>query len=208
MIPLMIDLRGKKVVIFGGGEVAARKAAFFAREAAVVVVSRSFTADLEELAVQRIREDISPESREVIHRILDGAFLAVLATSDRAANRFLEEICAAEGVLVNDAMGEAGDVIVPSVVQGKGYVIAISTYGKAPTLPRFVREHLEATFPHMEEMVLLQESLRRELKATGTSWQERAAILHAVLCDPAVWNALAAGQETAGRLARERYLHG
>jgi len=71
-----------------------------------------------------------------------------------------------------------------------------------------VREHLEATFPHMEEMVQLQESLRRELKAGGVGWQERAAILHAVLCDPAVWEALGAGQETAGRMARGRYLHG
>ncbi|MDD1674597.1 MAG: bifunctional precorrin-2 dehydrogenase/sirohydrochlorin ferrochelatase [Methanomicrobiales archaeon] len=204
----MIDLRGKKVIIFGGGEIAARKAAFFAREAAVVVVSRSFTSELEGLPVQRVRADIGSAEPDVIHRILDGAFLAVLATPDHSVHRFLGEICTAQGILVNDAMGEAGDVIVPSVVQGKGYVVAISTYGKAPTLPRFVREHLEATFPHMEEMVQLQESLRRELKAGGVGWQERAAILHAVLCDPAVWEALGAGQETAGRMARGRYLHG
>ena len=43
MIPLMIDLAGKKVVIFGGGEVGARKARFFAPEAEVTVISRSFS---------------------------------------------------------------------------------------------------------------------------------------------------------------------
>jgi precorrin-2 dehydrogenase/sirohydrochlorin ferrochelatase len=122
-------------------------------------------------------------------------------------NHFLRQICREKGVLVNDAMGEAGNVIVPSVVQGNGYVVAISTYGRAPTLPRFLREHLEATFPHLEDMVLLQESFRRELKARGIGWQQRAAVLHAVLGDPDVWEALAQGKDAAERLVRGRYLH-
>jgi precorrin-2 dehydrogenase/sirohydrochlorin ferrochelatase len=123
-------------------------------------------------------------------------------------NRLIRDCCRAAGVFVNDAVGEAGDVIVPSVVQGDGYLIAISTFGRAPTLPRFMREHLEETFPHMEDMVRLQEHLRHELKGHGVPWKQRAAILHAVLRDAEVWRALAQGEAAAAVLARGRYLHG
>jgi precorrin-2 dehydrogenase/sirohydrochlorin ferrochelatase len=207
MIPLMIDLTGKKVVIFGGGEVAARKAAFFAQEADVVVVSRSFTADLQALPVERVQEDLAVGERGTVDRVLQGAFLAVPATSDPAVNRFLRTVCRSAGVLVNDTMGEGGDVIVPSVVQGEGYVVAISTGGRAPTLPRFLREHLEATFPQMEAMVRLQEQVRRLLREQGVAWQERSDILHAVLSDAEVWSALAQGGDAAEDLVRRRYLH-
>jgi precorrin-2 dehydrogenase/sirohydrochlorin ferrochelatase len=122
-------------------------------------------------------------------------------------NRFLRTVCRSAGVLVNDAMGEGGDVIVPSVVQGEGFVVAISTGGRAPTLPRFLREHLETTFPQMEAMIRLQERVRRKLRDKGVAWQERAAILHAVLSDAEVWAALAQGEDAAVRLVQGRYLH-
>ena len=73
MIPLMIDLAGKKVVIFGGGEVGARKARFFAPEAEVTVISRSFSPLLSSLTIQRVTRELSDLREEEIWPMLDGS---------------------------------------------------------------------------------------------------------------------------------------
>ena len=86
MIPLMIDLAGKKVVIFGGGEVGARKARFFAPEAEVTVISRSFSPHLSSLKIQRVTRELSDLREEEIWPMLDEVFLAVAATPDTSLN--------------------------------------------------------------------------------------------------------------------------
>lgn len=52
-LPLMLDLAGKEVVIFGGGEVGERKASLFCDCARVVVISRDFTPLLGQLSERK-----------------------------------------------------------------------------------------------------------------------------------------------------------
>ncbi|MDI6719424.1 MAG: bifunctional precorrin-2 dehydrogenase/sirohydrochlorin ferrochelatase [Methanomicrobiales archaeon] len=207
MIPLLIDLGGRRVVVFGGGDVSLRKAAFFCREADVVVVSRSFVPDLRSLAVEMRELDLAAASDAMLEEILAGAFLAVAATDDPAVNNRIGRICRQLGIHFNNAEGESGDVIVPSVVKGENFAIAITTFGRSPAIARYLRMALEETYPMLDDMIRLQEDLRRELRRVEPSRTRRSEVLWEVLRDREVWEAISRGHDAAWRVVRGRYLH-
>jgi len=207
MIPLFVGLTGRRVIIFGGGEVAARKAAYFIREADVEVISRSHSGAVLQLPVPRRVLDVSKVSDEEIKKIVSGALIVVAALSDRNQNNRIGEICRRNGILFNNADGECGDLLIPSVSSGKQYMIAVSTSGKSPAISRFIREHLDRTFSGLDKMIELQEILRRELKKTESSQKLRRAILRDITLDPDVWDALTCSLQEAEQVARRKYFH-
>jgi precorrin-2 dehydrogenase/sirohydrochlorin ferrochelatase len=207
MIPLFVDCSGRRIVIFGGGEVASRKAAYFSVEADVLVVSRSFSHKMSILPVKRQMLDMGRISDEGLTEIIDGAFLVVGALSDPAQNNRIRILCMEREILFNNADGEAGNVIIPSVTGGKNYQLAISTRGNSPAVSRFIREHLESEFPALDDMIALQRDLRGRLKQTESSSSRRNAILWEVLHDRELWKALKTDPAAAGNLVKERYLH-
>ncbi len=203
----MLDLTGRRVLIFGGGDVGARKAAYFEHEAEVTVISRSFSPDLEGLAIRRQEADLSALPDEALRGLLQGAFLAVAATPDPGLNDRIGRVCAGTGVLFNNAAGEPGDVIVPSVVRGSRYLVAISTHGKSPAVSRYLRMRLEAEYADLDRMIDLQDEIRSMLRETEPVQAERSRILWSILSDDEVWGALASDYDRARGLAIERYLH-
>ncbi|KLK87563.1 siroheme synthase [Methanoculleus sediminis] len=207
MIPLMLDLTGRRVLIFGGGDVGARKAAFFEHEAEVTVFSRSFSPDLDGLAIRRREADLSALSDEALRGFLRGVFLAVAATPDPALNDRIGRLCAEAGVLFNNAAGEPGDVIIPSVVRGSRFLVAISTRGRSPAVSRYLRTRLEADYADLDKMIELQEEIRSMLRETEPVQAERSRILWNVLRDDEIRAALATDYGRARALAIERYLH-
>ncbi|ABN56912.1 MAG: bifunctional precorrin-2 dehydrogenase/sirohydrochlorin ferrochelatase [Methanoculleus marisnigri] len=207
MIPLMLDLTGRRVLIFGGGGVGARKAAFFEHEAEVTVISRSFSPDLDGLTVRRQEADLSDLSDEALGFLLAGAFLAVAATPDPSLNDRIGRLCAEAGVLFNNAAGEPGDVIIPSVVRGSRYLVAISTHGKSPAVSRYLRTRLEADYADLDKMIELQEEVRSMLRETEPAQAQRSRILWKILLDDEIRAALATDYGRARALAIERYLH-
>ena len=207
MIPLFVDCSGKRVVIFGGGEVASRKAAYFSGEADVLVVSRSFSHKMSILPVERRMLEVGRVSDEVLSGIIDRAFLVIGALSDPIQNNRIKNLCMAREILFNNADGEAGDVIIPSVTTGENYQLAISTMGNSPAVSRFIREHLETQFPALDEMIALQHDLRAQLKLTEPTQSRRNAILWEVLNDPELWKTLKNDPARAHQQVKERYLH-
>jgi len=207
MIPLFVDCSRRRIVIFGGGEVAARKAAYFAGTAEVTLVSRSFGQKILDLPVVRRECDVSTEQDESLEDTLEGAFLVIGALSDTAQNNRIGRICRKRGILFNNADGEPGDVILPSVTGGINYSLAISTNGSSPAISRFIREHLELHLPALDRMIALQQRLRAELKRTEPDQEKRDAIIWRVLEDQAIWTALSADPGEAWDLVTKRYLH-
>jgi precorrin-2 dehydrogenase/sirohydrochlorin ferrochelatase len=207
MIPLFVDCSGKRVVIFGGGEVASRKAAYFSGEADVLVVSRSFSHKMSILPVERRMLEVGRVSDEVLTGIIDRAFLVIGALSDPIQNNRIKNLCMAREILFNNADGEAGDVIIPSVTTGENYQLAISTMGNSPAVSRFIREHLETQFPALDEMIALQHDLRAQLKLTEPAQSRRNAILWEVLNDRELWKTLKNDPARARQQVMERYLH-
>jgi precorrin-2 dehydrogenase/sirohydrochlorin ferrochelatase len=207
MIPLFVDCSGKRIVIFGGGAVASRKAMYFSGEADVLVVSRSFSQKITTFPVKRRVLDVSTVSDDLIDGIIDGAFLVIATFPDPSLNNRIGKICGARGILFNNADGEAGDVIIPSVTGGENYTLAISTKGSSPAVSRFIREHLEKRYPALDEMVALQHELREQLKHDVPSQSRRTAILWEVLSDRDLWETLKKDPALAREQVKKRYLH-
>jgi precorrin-2 dehydrogenase/sirohydrochlorin ferrochelatase len=207
MIPLFVDCSGKRIVIFGGGEVASRKAAYFSREADVLVVSRSFSPKIAALPVKKRMLDMRTISDEDIAGIIRQAFLVIGTLPDPSLNNRIGEICKDQKILFNNAEGNAGDVIIPSVTGGENYTLAVSTKGSSPALSRFIREQIEMNYPALDKMVSLQRDLREQLKHTESSQSKRNAILREVLHDHGVWELLEKDPEAARVELERRYLH-
>ncbi|HOB60399.1 MAG TPA: bifunctional precorrin-2 dehydrogenase/sirohydrochlorin ferrochelatase [Methanoregulaceae archaeon] len=206
MRPLMIDLTGKKVVIIGGGEVGARKARFFAPAAEVTVISRSFSPHLSGIDVKRIPCDIRDLPDGKIRALLDGAFAVVAATPDPSLNNRIGTLCREKGILFNNASGDTGDLLIPSVIAGDHFLLALSTEGESPAVSRFLREHLQSTLPELDRMVTLQGRLRKYLLDIEPDSRKRKDIVIKVLHDPSVWVALAKSEEGAWQIIEEKYL--
>ncbi|HUU75175.1 MAG TPA: bifunctional precorrin-2 dehydrogenase/sirohydrochlorin ferrochelatase [Methanoregulaceae archaeon] len=206
MKPLMIDLEKKTVIIFGGGGVGARKAAFFCREADVRVLSRSFVPEFSGMNVECNEIDLSDLSDTTLLSLLKGAFLAVAATQDENLNNRIGMCCRKAGILFNNAQGESGDLIIPSVIRGEHYILAISTEGASPAISRYIREFMEKSCPHLDDMISLQIRLRSFLKEHQPHVQRRKELIWEVLCDTDVWDALSSGQQEAWDVIEARYL--
>ena len=197
LLPLFLDLSQRLVVIFGGGGVGTRKAELFSRYGPVKVCSLDFSEGLLELAersgdrVETVRCDLSSG----FSQHLQGAFLAVPATSDIKLNQAIEAECRARGILVNRVDGR-GEVVVPSIIRRGRVSIAIST--EIPALSRYLRLLLEEELSSsISEMARLLSAIRQESKATVTGQGDRAAILWRILEDREVWRLLDHSYEKA-----------
>jgi precorrin-2 dehydrogenase/sirohydrochlorin ferrochelatase len=208
MIPLFVDCTGRRIVIFGGGSVAGRKAAYFTGEADVLMVSRSFSEECQNLPLTRLELDTRDVSDEALSGIIGNTVLVVGALSDREENDRIGRICAGRHIFFNNADGNTGDVMLPSMVRGEQYTIAVSTGGSGPAVSRFLREYIEATLPDLDAMIGLQQTLRKALKGRAGSPEGRKAALSAMLHDPEIWQALKNDVKEAEQLALERYGHG
>jgi len=207
MLPLMIDFSQKRVIIFGGGDVGARKAAYFSGQSDVCVISRSFSGAFENLRVEKTVADISGIGDEELRTTVKNAFLVVAATSDPQLNDRIGRICKQEGVLFNNAVGTGGDVTLPSKIEGRHYLIAISTGGESPGISRYLREHIGTTLPGLDGMIELQGRLREALKKTEPDQVRRSCIIRTVLQDQDVWHATGISPEAGWKMIETRYLH-
>ncbi|MFP4170648.1 MAG: bifunctional precorrin-2 dehydrogenase/sirohydrochlorin ferrochelatase [Methanomassiliicoccales archaeon] len=193
MLPLVLDLRGKSIVVFGGGEVGLRKAAFLSREAEVTIISREFAGECE--TARMVREDISASFPEWI----EGADMVVAATDDPRLNSSICREARARGKPCNQAHGP-GDFLIPSTVERGGITVAVTTGGRSPAVTRRLALEIDAFLgERWPSMVALQEELRSRLKESGQD--SRARVLRAALDDEEVWELLEVDPEGALRRA-------
>ncbi|MDP9150769.1 MAG: bifunctional precorrin-2 dehydrogenase/sirohydrochlorin ferrochelatase [Myxococcota bacterium] len=146
LYPLFLKLAGRTALVVGAGPVAERKiAALLAAGARVRVVAPDATE-----AVRRLAEHglISWDERKFAEADVDGAWLALAATSDSEAQRRIADACDARQtflVAVDDppnASAYSG-----AIVRRPPFLVAISSSGEAPALARLLREILEQVMP-------------------------------------------------------------
>jgi precorrin-2 dehydrogenase/sirohydrochlorin ferrochelatase len=202
-LPLVIDLKDRKIVIFGGGSVAERKAKLFSEYATTIVISRNFSECLLEMTkrgeVITNKRDINLEN---IDELINDAFIVIPATDDETLNDQIAERAKFLHKLVNMT---DGDVIVPSIIRRDDIIIGVSTLGKSPAMSRYVREKIESEIQAEEaEMVKLQEKIRKSLKDRITNQKRRERIIWDILRDEEIWESLRRSKEEAYELALDR----
>lgn len=193
MIPLFLDLSASRILVFGAGSVGIRKARHFTSAARMTVVSEEFSPEVFSFANASIRQQaIEDMEIEDLERLIGRHDIVIAALSDEKQNERLCGLAKAAGKLYNNATGE-GNIRIPSVVSGAEYQIAVTTEKPAPAVPAFIRSYLEKNLPWLDNMVLLQNMLREELKMTVPDQARRAEILRSVIGDAKIQNACISG---------------
>jgi siroheme synthase-like protein len=169
--PLFLCLEKRDVLVVGAGAVAERKIAdLLAAGACVRVVAPEATARVQELARAK---RVAWQARALRAADLDGAWLAIAATSDPRAQRLARAAADRRRVFlvavddVANATAYAG-----SIVRRGGFTVAISSSGQTPALTRLFREVLEEALP-AEDWARAARAMRARWKRDGTPMADR-----------------------------------
>lgn len=144
--PLYVSLTGKKVVVVGGGTIAQRRVSTLCRfTGAITIIAPALT---EELHRREQAGEIQWEPRTFVSSDLDGCFLAIAATNDRAVNSEVGRLAREQGIWVSvaDAKEEC-TVFFPAIVETEQEVIGVvgsgNSHHRVSSLAKRLREVVE-----------------------------------------------------------------
>jgi precorrin-2 dehydrogenase/sirohydrochlorin ferrochelatase len=174
--PALLDLKGKLCLVVGGGRVAERKVRSLLKAGALVKVispqisAALFQAELKGKIVHRPRSFRSGDLR--------GAFLAIAATDDRAANERVFRQALGLKIPVNVVDDPAhSSFIVPSLVERGDLLLAISTSGQSPALAKLLRQRLQREIgPEYSSLLKLLGAARTKVRSFGYSQKRNQRI--------------------------------
>jgi uroporphyrin-III C-methyltransferase/precorrin-2 dehydrogenase/sirohydrochlorin ferrochelatase len=179
LLPLFLNLAGRRVVLVGGGPVAAAKLQqLLAAGASVCVVAPDLVpaiANAEAAGASEIR---------IVRRAftagdLDGAWLVVAAATPDV-NRAVAEAAEARRLFVNAVDDPANaSAYLSGVIRREGFTLAVSSNGEAPGLTALLRQGLDALLPRRELARWLREARkqRRRWKADSVPMEQRRPLL-------------------------------
>lgn len=144
-------------------------------------------------------------NREIIGIIRNSA-MVIAATSDKSVNNKIGEICRNEEIPFNNADGIPGDIIIPSMIKGKNYTIAVTTGGKSPGISRHIRILLEENCKNLDWMIEITEETRKHLIETIENQKERNEIIREILNDKKTWEYLKKDKNSAKEYINGKYL--
>ena len=173
LLPLFLNLAGRRVVLVGGGPVAAAKLRqLLASAANVHVVSPEVVEDIERAeassAVTITRRAFTPSD-------LDEAWLVVAAATPEV-NRQVADAAESRRVFVNAVDDPANaTAFLSGVIRREGVTLAISTSGEAPGLTALLRQGIDELLPRRDlaNWVRAAREQRRQWKADGVPMDER-----------------------------------
>ncbi len=178
--PVNLKLDGMKILMIGGGAVALEKLEkILPYGPEITLVSPEVRPEVTRLIV-RHRLRYIPERYRPAH--LEGQQLVIGAANDPEVNRQLHADTRDRGLLLNAVdMPAYCDFIVPAVVAGEHFSIAISTGGLAAGLARHTREQLESAVRAEDGVLEALDQLRALLKRRHATVEARKAFVWRVL---------------------------
>jgi siroheme synthase-like protein len=168
MIPLMLDLRDKKVVVVGAGRVSAKKVALLLDAGArVTIITKEVVVPvataIERLAIRPYRPGD-----------LAGAFLAVSATGDPDVNDLIVKEASEHHIWLNVVDDATRSSYFFTAVHRDGdVVVSVSTEGASPALAQWVRDIVATVLP--KNIAKVARRLREErdaIHAQGDSTED------------------------------------
>ena len=199
LFPMFLKLSGRKVLVVGAGKVGEPKIAGLLETGARI---RVVALEASPLVRDWAREGkIELELRAYAPTDLEGAFLAIVATSSRSLNERVYNEAQKRGVLCNVVdVPDLCDFFYPAIVRRGDLQIAISTSGQSPSLAQKIRQQLEKQFgPGYAAWVAELGETRRLILASELDKERKLELLHSLASRQAVEAALAQAGEAAAR---------
>jgi siroheme synthase-like protein len=172
LMPLFVNLDGRRVVLVGGGPVAASK----------LIQLRAAAADVHVVAIE-VHPEIVAAGVPIAQRAfepadLDGAWLVVAAATPEV-NAAVAAAAAERHLFVNAVDDPANaTAFLSGVVRRDGATIAISTRGDAPGLTALVREALDEVLPDdLGAWLIEARHQRAEWRRSGVPMAKRRPLL-------------------------------
>ncbi len=184
LFPIFVKLEGRLIVVVGGGAIAEGKIpGALAAGARIRLVAPSITPQIAEW-VHFGKIDWLPKEFEAAD--LQGAFLAIAATSAPGVNGAVFREAEARGILCNAVDDiEHCHFYYGAVVQRGDLQIAISTNGKSPALAQRLRKEFEVEFgPEYEAWLQWLGSARDALRATDPKSETTKKLLRELASRP------------------------
>ena len=196
--PVLLDLRGRRVVVIGGGTVAEGKVAPLIEAGAdVTVIAPVLTPGLSFTVRER---KLTHLARQYAPGDLIDAHLAIAATDDPEVNHAAHAEAEGRRIPINvvDDPPYCG-FILPSIMRQGDLVVAVSTSGNAPALAVRIRERLERELgEEYGQFLELAGSIRVPLAARFPDFQIRKRLWYR-LVDSDVLALLRAGDAARAR---------
>lgn len=174
LLPIFMDLAEKKCLIVGAGKVAWQKIQqLLAAEAQVTVIAPQQLAEIKALAGV-----ITLVSREYQEGDVTGFFMVIGATANAELNAAISAQAKAQQIPVNivDTPQEC-DFYFGSVYQNADLKIAISSNGKCPSLTKYIRDTIAATYAKFAELLPQLAEERQQLDNIKTNYSQRKTIM-------------------------------
>ena len=204
LFPMFVKLEGRQVLVVGAGKVGEPKiAGLLETGARIRVVAVEAGPAVHAWADERkIELALRPFSVDD----LQGAFLAVVATSSRSLNEQIYGAAKRRGVLSNVVdVPDLCDFFYPAVVRRGDLQIAVSTAGQSPSLAQRVRQQLERQFgPAYAAWVAELGETRKLILASDLDRERKLDLLHSLASREAVEAALAETAELAATGAKSQ----
>src|SRR3954470_6151746 len=177
LLPLFLNLAGRRVLLVGGGPVAAAKLQqLLAASAEVHVVAPDVVEEIDRTAASC---GVVINRRPFVPDDLDGAwFVVAAATPD--VNRAVAIAAEARRLFVNAVDDPANaSAFLSGVIRREGVTLAISTSGDAPGLTALIRQGFDELLPRRDLAQWVREARRqrRQWKADGVPMDERRPLL-------------------------------
>ncbi|MEM7250006.1 MAG: siroheme synthase CysG [Pseudomonadota bacterium] len=183
-LPIHLNVRGMSCLVIGAGPVAAGKATVLLQAGATVrVVAPEVSRGIDEL---HANQRIGLERRRFADSDLDGVDLIIAATADPTLNHSIVARAQSRRILANAVTdAEAGQFIMPAIVDRSPVVISVSTGGASPAVARHIRARLETMIPRsFGRLARLAGEFRDVVKGAIARPSERRAFWDHVLEGP------------------------
>jgi precorrin-2 dehydrogenase/sirohydrochlorin ferrochelatase len=176
-----LKLKGRRCLVVGGGEVGLEKVeGLLACGGEVHLVAPEAGTELAEYAEEGT---ITWDRREYRAEDLEGAFLAIAATSDTDVNISVYEEAERRAMLVNVVdVPPLCNFILPAIVRTGPLAIAISTAGASPALAKRMKREIAESYgePYARLAVILNDH-RGWAKGTLPTYKDRKEFFEGIV---------------------------